>query len=201
MRASDLNAVRAYWEALREGELVPARAQVDPRGIASALDIAFLVERIAPGLARLRIAGRELNELMCMEVRGMPLSALIMPESRDSFAATLEKVFATPARAELALRAPSRLGHSALDGRMLLLPLRDDSGQVTRALGALALQGRLGSTTRRLDVLRSEVTPLQAPAADPSVRLAETGFAEPPAGFEAPPRKRPSLRLVRNDDD
>ncbi len=211
MRAADLSGVRAYWEALRAGALVPARAQVDPRGIESALDIAFLAERIAPGQARLRIAGMRLNDLMCMEVRGMPLSALILPDSRQRFADALEQVFAGPAIVELALRAPAKLGLAALDARMLLLPLRDEIGQITRALGALALQGRVGATTRRLDVLGVQVNPLRPlqaadapdvpPPAPASNRTPEPGFAEPPAPFAAPPRKRPRLRLIRNDED
>ena len=69
--------VEAYWEALRGSRLMPTRAEIDPRGIEQALEYAFIVERIAPGIARLRIAGSHLNELMGMEVRGMPLTAFI----------------------------------------------------------------------------------------------------------------------------
>ena len=49
--------IRTYWESLRiEGD-IPLRAAVDPRGIEAALEFAFMVERVAPGVARLRLAG------------------------------------------------------------------------------------------------------------------------------------------------
>jgi hypothetical protein len=66
--------LRAYWEALREGEMLPRRDRVDPRGIAGALEHSFLIERIAPGVARFRISGMVFNDLMGMDIRGMPMS-------------------------------------------------------------------------------------------------------------------------------
>ena len=60
-RALDL--VEAYWTALRGARLVPSRSEVDPRGIEAALDRAFVAERIAPGVARLRLAGAHLADL------------------------------------------------------------------------------------------------------------------------------------------
>ena len=67
---------------MRNGTL-PRRAEIDPRAIDSALADIFLIERIAPGLARFRVAGRRLSALMNMDVRGMPLSAIIAPAHRD----------------------------------------------------------------------------------------------------------------------
>lgn len=65
--------LRAYWDELRQGRAVPTRADVQPAGIGDGLDYAFILERIAPGAARFRLAGRHLVDLMGMEVRGMPL--------------------------------------------------------------------------------------------------------------------------------
>ncbi len=92
-----LAQVEAYWEALRGSRLMPNRADIDPRGIEQALEYSFIVERIAPGIARLRIAGSHLSDLMGMEVRGMPLTAFIAPGSRRQVSDTLEEVFETPA--------------------------------------------------------------------------------------------------------
>ena len=44
--------VEAYWEALRGVRMMPLRSEIDPRGIERALDHTFILERIAPGLAR-----------------------------------------------------------------------------------------------------------------------------------------------------
>ena len=56
---------------------MPRRAEIDPRGIENALEYAFILERIAPGMARIRLAGIHLSDLMGMEVRGMPLTSFI----------------------------------------------------------------------------------------------------------------------------
>ena len=94
---SPLAQVEAYWEALRGTRLMPSRAEIDPRGIEQALEYSFIVERIAPGIARMRIAGSHLSDLMGMEVRGMPLTSFITPGSRRQVSDTLEEVFETPA--------------------------------------------------------------------------------------------------------
>ncbi len=59
-----LSQVEAYWEGLRQGRDVPMRSDIDPRGIEDALEYAFILERIAPGLARLRVAGSHLSDVM-----------------------------------------------------------------------------------------------------------------------------------------
>ena len=63
-----INEVEAYWEGLRMGRTVPMRSEIDPRGIERALEFTFILERIAPGLARFRLSGMHLNDLLGMEV-------------------------------------------------------------------------------------------------------------------------------------
>ncbi|HHB80338.1 MAG TPA: PAS domain-containing protein, partial [Aliiroseovarius sp.] len=92
-----LSQVEAYWEGLRNGRPMPARAEVDPRGISDALEYAFVREKIAPGMARLRVAGHHLNDLLGMEVRGMPFSALFLPEARGKLQEAMETAFTAPA--------------------------------------------------------------------------------------------------------
>ncbi|HIC65033.1 MAG TPA: PAS domain-containing protein, partial [Paracoccus sp.] len=55
--------MRDYWHGLRRGRAIPARSDVEPRGISRALDYAFILERIAPGAARMRLAGRHLIQI------------------------------------------------------------------------------------------------------------------------------------------
>ena len=107
--------LEAYWEALRGGNLLPKRSEVDPRGIEAALEYAFILERIAPGIARMRIGGSHLNELMGMEVRGMPLTALFAPNARRQIADGLEDVFQTPAIATLRLTSPGGVRRAPWD--------------------------------------------------------------------------------------
>jgi len=148
-----LTTVRAYWQSLRQGAALPAREAVDPRGIAQGLESTFLLERVAPGVARFRVAGMHLHDLIGLDVRGMPLSTLFDPAARTRLSDGLEAVFSTPAILEMGLEAERGLGRPQLDGRMLLLPLTDMQGQTTLALGCLAMAGALGRAPRRFAVL------------------------------------------------
>lgn len=197
LRFPALAQVRAYWEALRRNGLPPFRSEIDPRGIADALECGFIVERVAPGVARFRIAGMHLADLMGMDVRGMPVLSLIDPPARTEFGRTLEAVFAGPATLELVLEADRGIGRPALEGRMLLLPLRRDDGAVALALGCLATEGAIGRAPRRFAVARRTMVPLAGPAV---ARVPEPGFAEPAALFAVrPPVGKPKLRLVKSD--
>ena len=91
-----LAEVRAYWEGLRTGAGLPRRNQIDPRGMADCLDKVFLIERIAVGHARFRLAGMALNDVMGMDVRGMPFSTLFEPVARTRVTHELEQVFTAP---------------------------------------------------------------------------------------------------------
>jgi hypothetical protein len=213
-----LAQIRAYWEALRNGDDLPTRAEIDPRGIERALEYAFIAERIAPGIARLRIAGTHLADILGMEVRGMPLTAFIEPGSRDEIARITESAFATPAAVTVALEGDRGIGRPSITARLLLLPLRNEAGEVTRVLGALAVEGQIGRAPRRFRVTGVETAPiaartrpgLAAIGVEPETRPApvlEPGLAEPPAQFDHEPSgapkangKRPNLRLVHSRD-
>ncbi len=213
-----LAQVEAYWEGLRGTRLMPFRSEIDPRGIEHALEYSFIVERIAPGIARLRIAGSHLSDLMGMEVRGMPLTAFIAPSSRRQLSDTLEEVFETPATCTIELKSPKSHGMPELNARLLLMPLKSDLGDVSRLLGALVSVGEMGRSPRRFEIgnvalrpiLSGEAVPVPAktskapslpkPAPKPAAKV--PGFAEAKVPFrsEIPRREAPYLRLVKNDD-
>lgn len=155
-----INEMRAYWNSLRKGRAIPARSDVEPRGIHRALDYAFILERIAPGAARFRLAGRHLIDLMGMEVRGMPLCALLNSSSRGRLSDVLESVFRAPQLAELHLHSPAEYARPELTGRMLLLPLKSDLGDVTRVLGCLISEGDPGVAPRRFSLVGDQVMPI-----------------------------------------
>ena len=182
-----LGDLRAYWESLRQGRAIPARADVEPRGIRRALDFAFILERIAPGAARFRLAGRHLIDLMGMEVRGMPVCSFLNTSSRGRLSDVLESVFRGPQIAEIRLDSPASYGRPGLDARMILLPLRSDLGDVTRALGCLIAEGEIGQGPRRFDLIEDREFPVipGAKVLEPSASAA--GFAEPPQPWRAAP--------------
>lgn len=204
--------VIAYWEALRGGRPAPLRAEIDPRGIEPALDRVFLAERLAQGIGRFRLSGMALNDLMGMEVRGMPLTTLILPDARARFSEALEQVFQGASRCTMRLEAARGLGRPALAGELLLLPLGNDRGENPLVLGCLAMEGTIGRAPRRMaisaiDHVALRVTEAQAPrpaprpAPDIPDRLRSKGFAEAagPAFVPAAALRRPALRLVKTE--
>lgn len=215
---SAISQVEAYWEALRGARLMPKRSEIDPRGIESALEYTFVLERIAPGMARIRIAGSHLGDLMGMEVRGMPLTSLITPPGRRQINDLLEEVFQRPATCEVRLNAETTATKPPLDGRLMLLPLKSDLGDVSRILGCLVARGEIGHAPRRFDVVGAKIRAITAQAGAPTTlpvapvpardvppeapSAKADGFAEPSRPFKTrtPRPDVPYLRVVQSDD-
>lgn len=195
--------VEGYWNGLCDGGFVPARGAVNPQGITSVLEYTFILERIAPGVGRFRIAGSHLNALMGMEVRGMPVSSLFAPDARKQVAGAIEDVCTGIHTVELKLVGQADFGGGALRAKMLLMPLVDDYGDVTRILGCLQSCGDLDGQPYRFAVDAVQVR-------NPNLALAhviapprrEMAFCEPVPPFvhkapqKRPDENRPALKLV-----
>lgn len=180
-RRAPLRITEAYWHALCQDGQIPARSAIDPRGIESALENAFLLEKISPTMAKIRVAGSLMSDLMGMDVTGMPLSTLIAADDRDAFGAAVGSLFAGPSIVKMALKGQEGFGRPALAGSLIILPLRSDFGEVTRALGAIVTDSKIGRAPRRFHV------------ADVSVKTLDLQPARPKASSPAP-------RSVRLDD-
>lgn len=148
--------LESYWTALAAGRIMPLRDEVDPRGLVGSLDRIFLIERIAPGVARFRLAGQHLNGLMDMDLRGMPLSAMFTPAGRVGLSETLHAVFDEPARVELTLDGPRKGMRGRMAARLMMLPLRDREGQVSRAIGCLVAGGATAKAPQRFDIISED---------------------------------------------
>jgi len=188
MRFPVLTRLEDYWNEIRGTRPVPARSEIDPRLIEDCLEYAFIVERIAPGIARFRLAGMHLNDLMGMEVRGMPLTTFFVPEGRKKVGKALDAVFDGPSSATLSLSGERGVGRPPMDGRLLLLPLKSDFGDVTRALGCLVTLGPIGRIPRRFAVKETRITSILSDRPEPAdpVREAAWRGAHPPTGQEPP---------------
>ena len=198
-----LAQVQAYWESLRGEQILPTRSQIDPSGLDPALDHAFILERIKPGVARLRVAGSHLNDLMGMEVRGMAITSFIQIQARQRFNIMMEELFETPAIGMLDLVNSA----GPIDARMLLLPLKSDMGDTSRVLGCLITKGTPRHSPCRFDVRTAKITALRSGIASHPVNTSRhairpvQGFAEKPFVFDVgSKRSRPAyLRLVDPD--
>jgi hypothetical protein len=215
-RYAPLREVETYWQTLCGADAVPLRSQIDPRGIEGALEYAFLAERIAPQMAKLRVAGSHLNDLMGMEVAGMPLSTLFAPSDRDKLATAVGHLFADPAIVHIQIVAEGGFAKSALDGELLLMPLRSDMGDLSRAIGCLVTHGRICRTPRRFEINHVSTRPAIDLALRPAPKLDYSNLnkssvvrhmSEQPRPFVAKSTVHqnksnvPYLRVVVSNDD
>ncbi|GGH17979.1 PAS domain-containing protein [Cribrihabitans marinus] len=169
---SPIRQAEAYWTAMGGPGAIPRRSDLDPRGLGNILDQTLLLERIAPGLARVRLAGRVLHGLAGMDLRGMPMTALFDARSRAGFSDVLRSVFDGPGSAHLSLAVGAARCGDRQSAGMALLPLRDNAGAVSRALGVLVVDGdRDALPPCRLTITGTQITDLAArPEVDPSRR-------------------------------
>ena len=193
-----LARIETYWTQVRAGRLVPSRSEIDPRGLEGVLGHAFILERLTTGLARLRIAGSHMTELLGMEARGLPMSTIFTPASREALAEALEAVFDEPATVRFSITSGSGFGRPELTGGIVLLPLRSDLGDITRVLGGISLTGGIGRTPRRLEITGQSRQSLVGYAARPGQNTGLSGrFIDP----KPPARTRSDhLRLVVVND-
>ncbi|MBV1865882.1 MAG: PAS domain-containing protein [Rhodobacteraceae bacterium] len=126
-----------YWERLRGGRIAPMRSEIDPREISGALEYTFILEHTKLNQIRFRLAGNKLCDLLGMELRGIPAYALIAPESRDYFTDILTELLAEPKIIHLQLTSQPE-GFGEQTAQMLLLPMRNDAGQINRILGCVS---------------------------------------------------------------
>lgn len=163
-----VQVVRAYWEALRRPGCLPRREDINPRGMASALEQVFLVEQVAPNHGRLRLAGMALTDLLGMDVRGMPITALLEPVARARLSEALGGLFRIEYLLDIWLEAERGIGRPPLFARMQLLPLIGSNGEPGLALGCLGMNGKIGRAPRRFTIQRMMREPLAVAASQAS---------------------------------
>lgn len=190
-----LNRLEAYWRALRHARHIPSRNDIRPHEIDGALPHAFILQRVAPGVARMRVAGQQLHDLLKMDARGMPISTFFLPGSRDQIAGLVEQAFSEPAIIAVPLVSPGSIMRSAMTGTMLLLPLRDEAGQTSRVLGAIVTEGHRGTRPRRFDIAQNATIRVETLG----VKLASVQSIPMARKQKGPDAPRPALRLIVNN--
>ena len=156
--------VLGYWENLREGTILPKRSDLDPSDLRGALPFTFLLERAGHGIARMRVSGQHISDLLGQNARGLPISVFCASGTKKKFLHLLDDVFDRPA--SLAMDLVARDGGSPLKtAEMLILPLLSANGRVERALGCIASSGPIEFPPYRFDIKSSRLTPLPSPVA------------------------------------
>lgn len=177
-----LSNLFTYWEGLRQGRDVPARAELDPRAIKGGIEHTFILELSGPEDCRFRIAGSKVSDLLGLELRSMPARSLIDPVDRGRFDACLTAVLEKAEVAELRLNCTSASQANVL-GRMLLMPMSDDHGNITRIFGGITIDTPLITAPMRFSIrhIRTKriVTGIETEAPSTAV-----GFSEAPIEFQ-----------------
>ncbi|MCO4848527.1 MAG: PAS domain-containing protein [Yoonia sp.] len=186
-----LRQLEQHWHSLRSDGQIPARNDVDPRAIGSALPWSFVLQRVAPGVARMRVAGQKLHDILRMDPRGMPISAFFGPDDRSTLAVHLEMAFSDPAIVALPLFAPATLMRKQVIGQILFMPLVDNQGDVSRVVGALVTDRPLGTRKRRLSIDDTK------PTRHEPISMMPTQALQPSKKPNA--AQRPALKLVVNN--
>lgn len=132
-----LGSLQGAWDDARKGRDLPARADLDPEALGPVLDRILLIERVAPRVARIRLAGARIRDITGGAADGLPLSCLFDARAREPLGAAMQAMFDRPARVQLDLRSAVGLFRTAIPGRMLLLPMTDMAGRATQAAVAL----------------------------------------------------------------
>jgi hypothetical protein len=198
-----MDALATYWASLRRGNAIPKRADLDPRDISGLLPDMVLLEKIAPGMGRMRVTGTRVGLKMGMNLRGMPLSVLFAVEDREALRLHLNDLFAEGTALDMQLEAPAGFGRAALPARLSLLPLRDGMGEVTRAVGLFLPLADVDAKMRRFKILHCDCGAVLAPGPAPTEASIES---PPPPRKETPPapilthrsKGAPHLRLVHS---
>ncbi len=126
-----------YWDGLREGHLVPDRAEVDPGAIRRVLADTFIVEIDAGRTFPYRLAGSRLCALMGHELRGESFLENFSGADRVEIERLVDAVIDESAAVVVGLEARSNQGHR-LDLELLMMPLRHRGPENTRILGSIA---------------------------------------------------------------
>ena len=203
----------AYWNALRDGRIAPTRGEIEPRDIRRILPYIFILERRDSWSYRFRLAGTGLCNIYGTEFRGHNMLNLWQSECQSKMNQLLDDVVgsASVGLVDYTAETPDRR-EATLE--MVLLPLAQDNGAITRVLGAATPLDDLPwlgdyMLTRQWIGRAQLIDPEKLAAVDPAREFARRiAREEPPrptriAGLgtrHVPLRtERPYLRLVKSE--
>ena len=193
-----LRALEEYWRSLRKASEIPARIDLNPAQIEGVLPYAFILQRVAPGTARFRVAGQRVHDLLRMDPRGMPFSTLFEQQDHDELRLLIESSFSDPAVIGLPLVSSGTLLRPPLEGAVLLLPMRDSGGETSRALGAIVTAPHHSTKPRRFG-FKPTARKRHEPLGPTRPELVSLIPALPEQQKRPDTAKRPALKLVVNN--
>ena len=191
---TSISAIEHHWAQLFDGKVLPDRRDISPKTLSSTLSQTFIAEKNTAGVIRFRVAGSMFDDLLGMDVRGMPVGAIFLPQSRENLSAALLEAETRPAQLRMQLRAPQSIGQPEIIARLGLLPLAQTRQDSTQFLGAIDVEGKIGRPPRRFEIELAALKQIYFYSAVPQVAHAGRGFSEERAPFHH--ERAPHLRLV-----
>jgi len=141
MRHATSRELFAYWNRIRGSDAAPRRTDIEPGDIRRVLPDTFILEVIAAGNQRVRLAGTRMCSLYGREIKGGNFLDLWSPEHRITVAGAAERVVEDATGVVLEAELVSMRGRS-VSCEFLLLPLRHGVGTHDRILGSCAVHRR-----------------------------------------------------------
>lgn len=136
MRQTAAKSIFSYWQSITGDAIAPARIAIQPRALKSHLPDLFILERLDRAVFAFRLAGTRLCARYGRELRDHDFVRL-WPSAQQGFVLeALHRCLQTPQPVKMTGFA-STLDGAAVAIEILLLPLADADGQVTRILGAM----------------------------------------------------------------
>lgn len=172
-----ISRVTDYWASLPRHGGAPQRSSVQAADLTDALPHIFLAQIVTTRVAKFRIVGHQIEDLMGMEMRGMPLTALFTGTAREEIQSAVTHV-RRGARVLLSLEAETGFGLPKLDAVLALMPLSDSSGTITHLMGVVEPSGTSGRRPRRFALAQPcAVSPVAQPQpGKPALRVIQGGL-------------------------
>ena len=135
MRHRNTELLLGYWTKLRGPRRVPARADVEPRALKRLLPDLFIIDRADRNNYPFRLAGTRMCWLFGRELRDANFLHFFRGacerQARDTFEHALR--IASPASI---YAIAETLDHRTLRAEILVVPVADPNGRISRLLGA-----------------------------------------------------------------
>jgi hypothetical protein len=183
--------VARQWQAKRCQGGIPARKDIVPQQMEGALDHMFLLSYGVGGLARFRVIGQELQNLMGMDPRGMPIQAVFNDTCRPEVAKAMHTLFSSP----LHLHMAARIYGTAAPAQMRFWPLNGPHQTLNRAIGTVIVQAPPALLPAKLVLKSTKWSTIEGLRV--SSRAFDKELAESAAPFHGKPQ---ALRLIHSRD-
>lgn len=146
IRHENAQLLYEYWKKLRDARgRPPARSQIEPRAIKTALPSIFFLERRPEGGFGFRLAGAGVCALYGDELRGVDFARLWRAQDTESVIAVLRDAIEIGAPGIVSSFIGAR--ESRMDLEWLVAPIRNKAGVADRLIGSVNVVSQ--RTTRR----------------------------------------------------